>query len=124
MTAKDVTDAIESQNVQIAVGQLVVHLPSISRRSTPPFMPPWHQNSCDITFSVKIRCSEVRLGDVATVEMVRKTINLSCFNGKPASGLGVKPGLRRKMNGDSGAGPIVSTSCAALPARTGIQGGV
>ncbi len=39
MTAKDVTDAIESQNAQIAVGQLVVRLPSISRRSTPPLTP-------------------------------------------------------------------------------------
>ncbi|XPE65617.1 efflux RND transporter permease subunit [Shigella flexneri] len=52
MTAKDVTDAIESQNAQIAVGQLVVHLPSISRRSTPPLTPSHcckHQNSSAIS---------------------------------------------------------------------------
>ncbi len=64
MTAKDVTDAIESQNAQITdaplnhrtrrlrLGNLVVRLPSISRRSTPPLTPSHcckHQNSSAIS---------------------------------------------------------------------------
>ncbi|MGU0057044.1 efflux RND transporter permease subunit [Enterobacter hormaechei] len=39
MTAKDVTDAIESQNAQIAVGQLAVRRPRSTRRLTPPSTP-------------------------------------------------------------------------------------
>ncbi|SPX16658.1 putative multidrug efflux pump [Escherichia coli] len=86
MTAKDVTDAIESQNAQIAVGQLGVHLPSISRRSTPPLTPSHcckHQNSSAISpLRVNQDGSEVRLGDVATVEMgAEKYDYLSRFNG-------------------------------------------
>ncbi len=45
----------------------------------------------DITLRVNQDGSEVRLGDVATVEMgAEKYDYLSRFNGKPASGLGVK----------------------------------
>ncbi|MGU0043482.1 efflux RND transporter permease subunit [Escherichia coli] len=53
MTAKDVTDAIESQNTRrLRLGNLVVHLPSISRRSTPPLTPSHcckHQNNSAIS---------------------------------------------------------------------------
>ncbi len=71
-TAKDVTDAIESQNAQIAVGHLVVHLPSISRRSTPPLTPSTAANTRTVPryhLEGESRRLEVRLGDVATVEM-------------------------------------------------------
>uniref|UniRef100_UPI0013C33319 efflux RND transporter permease subunit n=1 Tax=Serratia marcescens TaxID=615 RepID=UPI0013C33319 len=45
----------------------------------------------DITVRESQDRSEVRLGDVATVEMgAEKYDYLSRFNGKPASGLGVK----------------------------------
>ncbi|VFS40666.1 aminoglycoside/multidrug efflux system [Enterobacter cancerogenus] len=95
MTAKDVTDAIESQNAQIAVGQLG-GTPSVDNQALNATInsqsllqtPEQFRN---ITLRVNQDGSEVRLGDVATVEMgAEKYDYLSRFNGKPASGLGVK----------------------------------
>lgn len=129
MTAKDVTDAIESQNAQIAVGQLG-GTPSVDKQAlnatiNAQSLLQTPEQFRDITLRVNQDGSEVRLGDVATVEMgAEKYDYLSRFNGKPASGLGVN-GLRRERNGDSGAGAQSSRrSGAVFPARTGIQGGV
>ena len=83
MTAKDVTDAIESQNAQIAVGQLAT-INAQSLLQTP-------EQFRAITLRVNQDGSEVTLGDVATVEMgAEKYDYLSRFNGNAASGLGVK----------------------------------
>ena len=95
MTAKDVTDAIESQNAQIAVGQLG-GTPSVDNQALNATInsqsllqtPDQFRN---ITLRVNQDGSEVRLGDVATVEMgAEKYDYLSRFNGNAASGLGVK----------------------------------
>lgn len=95
MTAKDVTDAIESQNAQIAVGQLG-GTPSVDNQALNATInsqsllqtPEQFRN---ITLRVNQDGSEVRLGDVATVEMgAEKYDYLSRFNGNAASGLGVK----------------------------------
>ncbi len=95
MTVKDVTDAIESQNAQIAVGQLG-GTPSVDKQAlnatiNSQSLLQTPQQFRDITLRVNQDGSEVRLGDVATVEMgAEKYDYLSRFNGKPASGLGVK----------------------------------
>ncbi len=93
MTAKDVTDAIESQNAQIAVGQLG-GTPSVDKQAlnatiNAQSLLQTPEQFRDITLRVNQDGSEVRLGDVATVEMGEKYDYLSRFNGKPASGLGV-----------------------------------
>ncbi len=95
MTAKDVTDAIESQNAQIAVGQLG-GTPSVDRQAlnatiNAQSLLQTPEQFRDITLRVNQDGSEVKLGDVATVEMgAEKYDYLSRFNGNPASGLGVK----------------------------------
>lgn len=95
MTAKDVTDAIESQNAQIAVGQLG-GTPSVDKQAlnatiNAQSLLQTPDEFRAITLRVNQDGSEVKLGDVATVEMgAEKYDYLSRFNGNPASGLGVK----------------------------------
>lgn len=115
MTAKDVTDAIESQNAQIAVGQLG-GTPSVDKQAlnatiNAQSLLQTPEQFRDITLRVNQDGSEVRLGDVATVEMgAEKYDYLSRFNGKPASGLGVKrPPAQTKWRQRSWCS-IVSTS--------------
>ncbi|SFU14288.1 multidrug efflux pump [Kosakonia arachidis] len=95
LTASDVTKAISSQNAQIAVGQLG-GTPSVDRQALNATInsqsllqtPEQFRN---ITLRVNQDGSEVRLADVATVELgAEKYDYLSRFNGKAASGLGVK----------------------------------
>lgn len=95
MTTADVVSAITSQNSQVAVGQLG-GLPAVKQQAlnatinsqsllTTP------EQFRDITLRVNQDGSEVRLGDVATVELgAEKYDFLSQYNGMPASGLGVK----------------------------------
>ncbi|SCC38832.1 multidrug efflux RND transporter permease AcrD [Kosakonia oryziphila] len=95
LTASDVTKAISSQNAQIAVGQLG-GTPSVDRQALNATInaqsllqtPEQFRN---ITLRVNQDGSEVRLADVATVELgAEKYDYLSRFNGKAASGLGIK----------------------------------
>ncbi len=95
MTTKDVTDAISSQNAQIAVGQLG-GAPSVDKQALNATInsqsllqtPEQFRN---ITLRVNQDGSEVTLGDVATVEMgAEKYDYLSRYNRQPASGLGIK----------------------------------
>ncbi len=95
MTATDVTNAIKAQNAQIAVGQLG-GTPSVDKQALNATInsqsllqtPDQFRN---ITLRVNQDGSEVRLGDVATVEMgAEKYDYLSRFNGNQASGLGIK----------------------------------
>ncbi|WP_414148299.1 multidrug efflux RND transporter permease AcrD [Erwinia sp. BNK-24-b] len=95
LTTSDIVSAIESQNSQVAVGQLG-GLPSVDRQAlnatinsqallTTP------EQFRQITLRVNQDGSEVRLGDVATVALgAEKYDFLSQYNGQPASGLGVK----------------------------------
>ncbi len=90
MTTKDVTDAIESQNAQIAVGQLG-GTPSVDKQAlnatiNAQSLLQTPQQFRDITLRVNQDGSEVKLGDVATVELgAEKYDYLSRFNGNPAS---------------------------------------
>lgn len=95
LTTSDIVSAIESQNSQVAVGQLG-GLPSVDRQAlnatinsqsllnTP-------QQFRDITLRVNQDGSEVKLGDVADVALgAEKYDFLSQYNGQAASGLGIK----------------------------------
>ncbi|WP_312047400.1 efflux RND transporter permease subunit, partial [Erwinia sp.] len=95
LTTSDIVSAIESQNSQVAVGQLG-GLPSVAHQAlnatinaqsllTTP------EQFRQITLRVNQDGSEVRLGDVAKVALgAEKYDYLSQYNGQPASGLGVK----------------------------------
>ena len=89
------TDAIESQNAQIAVGQLG-GTPSVDKQAlnatiNSQSLLQTPQQFRDITLRVNQDGSEVTLGDVASVEMgAEKYDYLSRYNRQPASGLGVK----------------------------------
>ncbi|MGR4049667.1 multidrug efflux RND transporter permease AcrD [Kosakonia cowanii] len=95
LTTGDVTRAIASQNAQIAVGQLG-GTPSVDRQAlnatiNAQSLLQTPEQFRDITLRVNPDGSEVRLGDVATVELgAEKYDYLSRYNGKAASGLGVK----------------------------------
>ena len=95
LTATDVTEAIKSQNAQIAVGQLggtpSVDDQALNATINAQSLLQTPEQFRAITLRVNQDGSEVKLGDVATVEMgAEKYDNLSRFNGKAASGLGVK----------------------------------
>lgn len=95
MTAKDVTDAIESQNAQIAVGQLG-GTPSVDNQSlnatiNAQSLLQTPQQFRDITLRVNPDGSLVTLGYVAKVELGAESYDyLSRYNRNPASGLGVQ----------------------------------
>ncbi|TWH64208.1 multidrug efflux pump [Azomonas agilis] len=95
LTPVDVRNAINAQNVQISSGQLG-GLPAVpgqqltatiigkTRLKTP-------EEFRKILLRVNQDGSQVRLGDVATVELSSQDANLSSlYNGMPASGIGVK----------------------------------
>jgi multidrug efflux pump len=78
MTATDVTNAIKSQNAQIAVGQLG-GTPSVDKQAlnatiNSQSLLQTPDQFRDITLRVNQDGSEVRLGDVATVEMGRRSM--------------------------------------------------
>ncbi len=95
LTTKDVTDAISSQNAQVAVGQLG-GTPSVDKQAlnatiNSQSLLQTPQQFRDITLRVNQDGSVVTLGDVAEVEMgAEKYDYLSRFNRNAASGLGVK----------------------------------
>ncbi|CAH0203376.1 Multidrug efflux pump subunit AcrB [Erwinia aphidicola] len=95
LTTADVVSAIESQNSQVAVGQLG-GLPSVDRQvlnatinSQSLLQTP--EQFREITLKVNTDGSVVTLGQVAKVELgAEKYDFLSRYNGLPASGLGIK----------------------------------
>ncbi|WNN47561.1 multidrug efflux RND transporter permease AcrD [Siccibacter colletis] len=95
LTTQDVTDAISSQNAQIAVGQLG-GTPSVDNQAlnatiNAQSLLQTPEQFRAITLRVNQDGSEVTLGDVAQVEMgAEKYDYLSRYNGHAASGLGVK----------------------------------
>ncbi|MEX5409967.1 multidrug efflux RND transporter permease AcrD [Atlantibacter hermannii] len=95
LTTQDVVNAIESQNSQIAVGQLG-GTPSVDNQAlnatiNAQSLLETPEQFRDITLRVNQDGSEVKLGDVAVVEMgAEKYDYLSRFNGHAASGLGIK----------------------------------
>ncbi|WP_313063775.1 multidrug efflux RND transporter permease AcrD [Atlantibacter hermannii] len=95
LTTQDVVNAIKSQNSQIAVGQLG-GTPSVDNQAlnatiNAQALLETPEQFRDITLRVNQDGSEVKLGDVAVVEMgAEKYDYLSRFNGHAASGLGIK----------------------------------
>ncbi len=95
LTTEDVVNAIESQNAQVAVGQLG-GTPSVDKQAlnatiNAQSLLQTPEQFRQITLRVNQDGSLVPLGDVATVEMgAEKYDYLSRYNGKQASGLGIK----------------------------------
>jgi len=95
LTTNDVINAIQSQNTQVAVGQLG-GLPSVDKQAlnatvNAQSLLKTPQEFRDITLRVNTDGSVVTLGDVAQVELgAEKYDYLSRYNGMAASGLGVK----------------------------------
>ncbi len=95
LTTSDIVTAIESQNSQVAVGQLG-GLPSVDKQALNATInsqsllntPEQFRN---ITLRVNQDGSEVKLGDVADIALgAEKYDFLSQYNGQAASGLGIK----------------------------------
>ncbi|WP_159566731.1 multidrug efflux RND transporter permease AcrD [Budvicia diplopodorum] len=95
LTAKDVVNAIESQNSQIAVGQ-VGGTPSVPGQVLNATMNAQAQLQTaeqfrNITLRVNQDASVVTLGDVSTIELGAERYDyISRYNGMPASGMGIK----------------------------------
>ncbi|TBM24098.1 multidrug efflux RND transporter permease AcrD [Hafnia paralvei] len=95
LTTQDVVTAIETQNNQIAVGQ-VGGTPSVNGQALNATMNAQAQLQTpeqfrDITLRVNTDGSYVTLGDVATVELGAENYDyLSRYNGMPASGMSIK----------------------------------
>lgn len=95
LTSQNVVNAIETQNNQIAVGQ-VGGTPSVNGQALNATMNAQAQLQTpeqfrDITLRVNADGSYVTLGDVATVELGAENYDyLSRYNGMPASGMSIK----------------------------------
>ncbi len=95
LTTQDVVDAINTQNAQVAVGQLggtpSVDLQALNATINSQSLLQTPQQFKDITLRVNQDGSLVTLGDVAEVELgAEKYDFLSRYNGQAASGLGIK----------------------------------
>jgi The (Largely Gram-negative Bacterial) Hydrophobe/Amphiphile Efflux-1 (HAE1) Family len=95
LTTKDVTDAIGSQNAQVAVGQLggtpQVNNQALNATVNAQSLLQTPQQFRDITLRVNQDGSVVTLGDVAKVELGAENYDyLSRYNRNPASGLGIQ----------------------------------
>ncbi|AIX48954.1 multidrug efflux RND transporter permease AcrD [Pantoea eucrina] len=95
LTTADIIQAIESQNTQVAVGQ-VGGLPSVEKQAlnatvNAQSMLQTPEQFRAITLKSSGSGAVVTLGDVASIAMgAEKYDYLSRYNGQPASGLGVK----------------------------------
>ncbi len=95
LTPVDVSSAIQAQNVQVATGQLggLPALPGTQLNAT--IIGKTRLQSADefakILMKVNADGSQVRLGDVARIELGGQNYSISAqFNGKPASGMAIK----------------------------------
>ena len=95
LTTSDMVSAIESQNSQVAVGQ-VGGLPSVDKQAlnatvNAQSMLQTPEQFKAITLKTQQNGAVVTLGDVATVALgAEKYDYISRYNGQPASGLGIK----------------------------------
>lgn len=95
LTTSDVVSAIESQNSQVAVGQ-IGGLPSVNKQAlnatvNAQSMLQTPEQFKAITLKTQQNGAVVTLGDVATVALgAEKYDYISRYNGQPASGLGIK----------------------------------
>src|SRR3989344_3405486 len=95
LTPVDVSNAIKAQNVQVATGQLggLPALPGTQLNAT--IIGKTRLQSTEefakILMKVNTDGSQVRLGDVARIELGGQTYSISAqFNGNPASGMAIK----------------------------------
>ena len=95
LTPVDVSNAIKAQNVQVATGQLggLPALPGTQLNAT--IIGKTRLQSTEefakILMKVNTDGSQVRLGDVARIELGGQNYSISAqFNGKPASGMAIK----------------------------------
>ncbi|WP_434525659.1 efflux RND transporter permease subunit [Photorhabdus asymbiotica] len=97
MTTLDVINAIKAQNNQIAAGQLGGTPPVPGQRLNASIIAQTRLTSPEEFSKILLRVntdgSQVRLKDVAKVELGSESYNLiGRFNGKPAAGIGIKLG--------------------------------
>ncbi|OCQ52534.1 Multidrug efflux pump subunit AcrB [Photorhabdus australis subsp. thailandensis] len=95
MTTLDVINAIKAQNNQIAAGQLGGTPPVPGQRLNASIIAQTRLTSPEEFSNILLRVntdgSQVRLKDVAKVELGSESYNLiGRFNGKPAAGIGIK----------------------------------
>lgn len=95
MTTTDVINAIKVQNNQVAAGQLGGTPPVGGQRLNVSIIAQTRLNSPEEFSNILLRVnqdgSQVRLKDLATVELGAEDYStIARFNGKPASGIGVK----------------------------------
>jgi hydrophobe/amphiphile efflux-1 (HAE1) family protein len=95
LTPLDVSAAVQAQNAQISAGQLG-GLPAVDgQRLTATITAQTRLQTADEFRGILLRVnpdgSQVRLGDVARVELAGETSEIETFiNGKPSSGIGVR----------------------------------
>jgi multidrug efflux pump len=94
LTTADVVSAIKAQNSQVAVGQLggtpAVDMQALNATINAQAQLQTPDQFRNITLRVNQNGSEVKLGDVARVELGAEDYSLlSTYNGQPASGMGV-----------------------------------
>ncbi|MBS0848898.1 multidrug efflux RND transporter permease AcrD [Citrobacter sp. JGM124] len=95
LTPQDVVDKIKAQNAQIAVGQLggspSLDTQTLNATINSQSLLQTPEQFRAITLRVNKNGSQITLGDVAEVELGAERYDfLSRYNGKPASGLGIK----------------------------------
>ncbi|MBD2779483.1 efflux RND transporter permease subunit [Xenorhabdus szentirmaii] len=95
LSTQDVITAIKAQNNQVAAGQLGGTPPVPGQRLNISIIAQTRLNSVkefsDILLRVNPNGSHIRLGDVATVELGAEDYSIVArYNGKPASGIGIK----------------------------------
>ncbi|MDU4093775.1 MAG: multidrug efflux RND transporter permease AcrD [Pantoea sp.] len=95
LTPVDVVNAISTQNAQVAAGQLGGTPPVKGQQLNASIIAQTRLTSTEefgkILLKVNSDGSQVRLRDVATIELGGENYEIiACFNGQPASGLGIK----------------------------------
>ncbi|CAM3633417.1 efflux RND transporter permease subunit [Xenorhabdus thuongxuanensis] len=95
ITTQDVISAIRAQNNQVAAGQLGGTPPVPGQRLNASIIAQTRLNSAEEFGNILLRMnpdgSQIRLHDVATIQLGAENYSIiGRFNGKPASGIGIK----------------------------------
>ncbi|MGO9818831.1 MAG: efflux RND transporter permease subunit [Acidocella sp.] len=95
LTATDVTSAIQAQNAEIPAGELGGLPSNVGQRIDATIIGPTRMRTPeefeDILLKVEQSGAQVRLGDVARVELGPQSYSITgLYNGLPAAGLGLK----------------------------------
>ena len=95
LTATDVTNAIQAQNVEVPAGELGGLPSNVGQRIDATIIGPTRLSTPEefenILLKVEQSGAQVRLGDVARVELGPQSYSITgLYNGMPAAGLGLK----------------------------------